>query len=121
MTFGALVELYMEECKSRLKPTTYENKEYVIGLKVLPYFKDMPINTIDRIVGFTIELHVPKTKHTKIKETKSMCSVLKKTGRMKHEIALIISAIISINLLFNLSAYYSADWTQYSHWRKRNC
>lgn len=47
MTFGALVELYMEDCKSRLKPTTYENKQYVIGLKVLPYFKDMPINTIE--------------------------------------------------------------------------
>lgn len=47
MTFGALVELYMEDCKSRLKPTTYENKEYVIGLKVLPYFKDMPINSIE--------------------------------------------------------------------------
>ncbi len=47
MTFGALVELYMEDCKSRLKPTTYENKEYVINLKVLPFFKDMPINTIE--------------------------------------------------------------------------
>lgn len=47
MTFGALVDIYMEDCKSRLKPTTYENKEYVINLKVLPYFKDMPINTIE--------------------------------------------------------------------------
>ena len=47
MTFSALVELYMEDCKSRLKPTTYENKKYVIGLKVLPYFKDMPVNTIE--------------------------------------------------------------------------
>lgn len=47
MAFGHLVELYMEDCKSRLKPTTYENKEYVIGLKVLPYFKDMPLNKIE--------------------------------------------------------------------------
>ncbi len=47
MAFGSLVELYMEDCKSRLKPTTYANKEYVINLKVLPYFKDMPINTIE--------------------------------------------------------------------------
>ncbi|HHU17203.1 MAG TPA: site-specific integrase [Clostridiales bacterium] len=46
MAFGQLVELYMEDCKSRLKPTTLENKKYVIDLKVLPYFKDMPINTI---------------------------------------------------------------------------
>jgi integrase len=47
MTFGSLVELYMEDCQSRLKPTTLENKKYVINLKVLPYFKDMPINTIE--------------------------------------------------------------------------
>lgn len=47
MAFGSLVELYMEDCKSRVKPTTYSNKEYVINLKVLPYFKDMPINTIE--------------------------------------------------------------------------
>lgn len=47
MTLGSLVQLYMEDCKSRLKPTTYANKEYVIDLKVLPYFKDMPINTIE--------------------------------------------------------------------------
>ncbi len=46
MAFGSLVELYMEDCQSRLKPTTLENKKYVIELKVLPYFKDMPINTI---------------------------------------------------------------------------
>lgn len=47
MTFENLVILYMEDCKSRLKPTTYANKEYVINLKVLPYFKDMPINKIE--------------------------------------------------------------------------
>jgi len=47
MSFNALYEIYMEDCKTRLKPTTYENKEYVIGLKVLPYFKNMPINSIE--------------------------------------------------------------------------
>lgn len=47
MTFGSLYQIYMEDCQSRLKPTTYANKEYVIKLKVLPYFKDMPINTIE--------------------------------------------------------------------------
>lgn len=46
MTFGSLVELYMEDCKSRLKPTTYNNKEYTINLHLLPYFKNKPINTI---------------------------------------------------------------------------
>ncbi|BES66090.1 site-specific integrase [Gottschalkiaceae bacterium SANA] len=47
MTFEALVKIYMEDCKTRLKPTTYANKEYVINLKVLPYFKNMRINEIE--------------------------------------------------------------------------
>lgn len=46
MAFGSLVELYIDDCKSRLKPTTLSNKEYVLNQKVLPFFKDMPINTI---------------------------------------------------------------------------
>lgn len=46
MTFGSLVELYMEDCKSRLKPTTLENKQYTINLKLLPFFQNMPLNTI---------------------------------------------------------------------------
>lgn len=47
MSFESLVELYMEDSKSRLKPTTYENKEFMINLKILPYFKEMPVNTIE--------------------------------------------------------------------------
>lgn len=47
MAFGSLVELYMEDSQSRLKPTTLENKKYLIDLKVLPFFKDMPLNTIN--------------------------------------------------------------------------
>ncbi|MEA4815961.1 MAG: site-specific integrase [Lachnospiraceae bacterium] len=46
MKFESLVELYMEDCTSRLKPTTLENKQYTINLKVLPFFKDVPINAI---------------------------------------------------------------------------
>ena len=47
MAFGSLVELYMEDCESRLKPTTLDNKKYIVDLKVLPFFKDMPLNTIN--------------------------------------------------------------------------
>lgn len=47
MTFKTLVSLYMEDCKSRLKPTTYANKEYVINTKVLPYFENLQINKIE--------------------------------------------------------------------------
>lgn len=46
MTFGELYELYMEDAKVRLKPTTYCNKEYIISLKVLPFFKDLPLASI---------------------------------------------------------------------------
>ena len=46
MSFGSLVELYMEDCKHRLKPTTYSNKQFLINTKLLPFFRDMPINTI---------------------------------------------------------------------------
>ena len=46
MTFGSMVELYMEDCKHRLKPTTYANKQFLINTKLLPFFKDMPINSI---------------------------------------------------------------------------
>ena len=47
MSFKSLVELYLEDCDSRLKPTTLNNKKYIIELKILPYFRDMPVNTID--------------------------------------------------------------------------
>ena len=44
--FKGIVELYMEDCKARLKPTTYFGKEFLIGAHVLPYFGSMPLNTI---------------------------------------------------------------------------
>ena len=47
MLFSSLIELYFKDCESRLKPTTLENKKYIINLKILPYFKDMPLNKID--------------------------------------------------------------------------
>ncbi len=46
MTFNSLVELYMEDIKTRVRKNTFENKENIINTKVLPYFKDKPINTI---------------------------------------------------------------------------
>jgi integrase len=47
MTFGSLYAIYMEDCESRLKPTTLANKKVLLELKILPYFKDMPINSIE--------------------------------------------------------------------------
>ncbi|WP_213975476.1 site-specific integrase [Tepidanaerobacter acetatoxydans] len=46
MSFGSMVELYMEDCKSRLRSTTYESKKYLIESKILPTFKDLPVNAI---------------------------------------------------------------------------
>ncbi len=46
MLFSSLVSIYMEDLKSRVKPTTYHTKEKVIYRHVLPYFKDMRINEI---------------------------------------------------------------------------
>ena len=47
MSFKILVDLYMEDCKNRLKPTTYKNKKFLIDLKILPYFVEMSINSIE--------------------------------------------------------------------------
>jgi integrase len=47
MAFGHFVDLYMEDCRSRLKPTTYENKEFAVNTKILPYFREMPLNSIE--------------------------------------------------------------------------
>lgn len=49
ITFSNLVKNYMEDCRARLKPTTFLTKENIIDGKILCYFKDTPINEIDSI------------------------------------------------------------------------
>lgn len=49
MSFESLVDIYLKDCKVRLKPTTYENKKTIIYLKILPYFKEVNIKKIDAI------------------------------------------------------------------------
>lgn len=46
MTFASLVELYLPDMEHRLKPTTMQNKRYIIENRVLPFFKDLPVNQI---------------------------------------------------------------------------
>lgn len=46
MTFASLIDLYMTDIKSRIRITTYENKENIIYNKVLPYFKEKKIDEI---------------------------------------------------------------------------
>lgn len=46
MSFSSLVELYLEDIKPRIKPTTYENKVFMINDKLTPFFGKMPLNSI---------------------------------------------------------------------------
>ena len=46
MTFGSLVELYLEDVSTRVRETTLDNKKYLINLKILPYFKKFNVNSI---------------------------------------------------------------------------
>lgn len=46
MTFGALVDLYMADARARLRPTTLDSKEWLIGKKILPYFRDQNVADI---------------------------------------------------------------------------
>ncbi len=47
--FSSLVENYLNDMENRLKPTTMENKHYIIERKLLPYFGRMKICDIDTI------------------------------------------------------------------------
>ena len=49
ITFGALVENYMKDMETRLKPTTIETKRSQLEKRVLPYFKDMKLSSIDTL------------------------------------------------------------------------
>lgn len=46
MTFQSLYELYIDDCKQRLKPTTLYTKQGLFKNRILPYFKDRKINEI---------------------------------------------------------------------------
>lgn len=46
MPFKSLVDVYFEDMRTRLKTSTMSTKEYIVADKILPYFADLPINTI---------------------------------------------------------------------------
>ncbi|WP_178515284.1 site-specific integrase [Eubacterium sp. LMAG:50] len=50
MTFKNLVQLYLEDSATRLKPTTLVVKTSVINDKIAPYFNDIPISEITPVV-----------------------------------------------------------------------
>lgn len=46
MSFRALYDNYMKDCKARLRETTYENKVFLFEKHVLPYLGDTPADEI---------------------------------------------------------------------------
>ncbi len=46
MTFKSMAELYLADCKTRQRQTSYYIKENCINTLIIPYFDDTPINTI---------------------------------------------------------------------------
>ena len=47
MKFSDFVEIYRNDKQMRIRESTWESKNNMIDLKILPYFKDRPINTIE--------------------------------------------------------------------------
>ena len=50
ISFKNLTERYMTDCEARLKPTTFANKQAIIGTKILPYFGDVPACDITELM-----------------------------------------------------------------------
>lgn len=46
LSFGTLVNLYLEDCQARLKPTTFSNKKYLMKLRILPFFEELKVTEI---------------------------------------------------------------------------
>ena len=46
MTVHSLYTLYMEDCKTRLKPTTYANKDFLFQKHVLPYLGNLQASSV---------------------------------------------------------------------------
>ena len=44
MRFEEFLEIYYDDIKVRIRENTMETKKHIIRTKVLPYFKDKPMN-----------------------------------------------------------------------------
>lgn len=50
MSFGAFWEEYKEDMKDRITESTWEGKINIVDTKIMPFFKDIPLNQIDERV-----------------------------------------------------------------------
>lgn len=64
MSFGTLIELYLEDSEARVKPTTFQHKKYVILLKILPFFEKMRLLDIEPI-------HIRRWQNSLMKDEKN--------------------------------------------------
>lgn len=46
INFENLVSIYLEDIKNKIRITTYNQKEFIVDSKIIPYFKDLKINDI---------------------------------------------------------------------------
>ena len=46
MLFSDMAEIYMDDCKARIRPTTYKGKEDIIEVHIMPYFRNLKVNEI---------------------------------------------------------------------------
>lgn len=80
MAFKNLCEIYLADCKARLKPTTYRGKEYMFLDKLIPFFKDTPITDITpamiREWQNSLLTHVPAYTPTYVKTCNNQISAL---------------------------------------------
>jgi integrase len=72
MTLNSLIELYYEDMGARLRETTMDNKRFMIDTKIIPYFKNMPINKINAA-------SIRKWQNTLIKDQKGYAQTYLKT------------------------------------------
>lgn len=49
ITFNTLLDSYLDDAKTRLKPTTYSQREYVLNKQIRPVFADLKIKDITPI------------------------------------------------------------------------
>ena len=78
MTFKSLAELYLKDCKARLKPTTYRQKEYFFASNLIQFFKDKPVADISpamiRDWQNSMLSHVPAYSQTYLKTCNNQLS-----------------------------------------------
>ena len=80
MQFSLFVDVYLEDCKPRVRPTTLSGKQYLIREHILPYFGHLKLNEITAITvrNWQTELmnHPNRYKETYLKTIHNQLSAI---------------------------------------------